>query len=148
MSTPLSVTITRTFAAPLDLVYRAFTDAALVVQWMKCEPGVELEYQGWEPAVDATFTSVMRKPGQWEVKGSGRFLEVDPGRVLAFQQDANQQMNLPAMTVRVRFAPVDGGTAVTLTHTGIPSDVMCGIIEGGWAGSMRQLASHLEQMHG
>ncbi|MGE3174570.1 MAG: SRPBCC domain-containing protein [Planctomycetota bacterium] len=148
MTTPVSVTLTRTFAAPIDLVWRAFTDADLVVRWMKCEPGVELEYDGWRPVVGAVFSSVMRKPGQWEVKGTGRFLEVEPHRVLAYQQDPNAQMNLPAMTVRVELAAVAGGTQVTLTHTGIPSDTMRGIIEGGWTGSLQLLRAQLDDRLG
>ena len=98
MTQPLSVTLTHTFAAPIDLVYQAWVDPQMVVKWMKCEPGVELTYEGWSPAVGATYTSLMRKPGEWEVRGSGEFTEVDPPHVLAFRQNAEPEMNMPETT--------------------------------------------------
>lgn len=139
MTESLSVTISRTFRAPIDAVYRAWTDPRQVIRWMKCEPDVELELEGWEPRVGATFASVMRKPGQWEVAGTGRILEVDAPRVFAYAQDANPDMHMPAMEIRVVFEEVDGGTRLTLTHRGLPSDEMCGIVQGGWTGSLHQL---------
>ena len=143
MTESMSVTLTRTFQAPIDLVYRAWTDPAQVVRWMKCEPGVELEYDGWTPTVGATYTSLMRKPGEWEVRGTGRILEADPPRVFAYASDPNPEMQMPEMTVRVVFEEVDGGTKLTLNHSGLPNDDMCGIVEGGWTGGMQQLAELL-----
>lgn len=140
---PLSVTITRTFDAPIELVYEAWTDPKQVVRWMKCEPGVELIYDQWTPAVGQAFSSTMRKPGEWEVSGTGRFVEVDPPRVLAYVQDPHAGMNLPEMTIRVVFKESNGGTELTLTHSGLPSDEMGGIVQGGWTGSMAQLKDHL-----
>ncbi|MEM7202254.1 MAG: SRPBCC domain-containing protein [Planctomycetota bacterium] len=139
MTKPLSVTITRTFKAPIDLVYQAWVDPQQVVRWMKCDPGVELAYEGWSPAVGTTFTSVMAKPGEWEVRGTGRFVEVEPQRVLAYVTDANPQMQMPEMQVRVEFEATGDGTTLTLTHTGLPNDDMCGIVKGGWTNGLQQL---------
>ena len=148
MTKPLSVTFTRTFSAPIELVYRAWTDAEQVVRWMKCEPGVELEYEGWQPATGATFTSIMRKPGEWEVRGSGRFVEVDEPNVLAYVQEADPKMHMPETSVRVTFETVDEGTQLTLTHSGLPGDEMCGIVKGGWTGGLEQLEQLLQHAHG
>ena len=75
---PLTATLKRVFAAPIEVVYRAWTDPEQVVQWMKCEPDVELSYEGWVPEVGARFSSTMRKPGAWEATSTGRILEADP----------------------------------------------------------------------
>ena len=40
------------------------------------------------------------------------------------------------MTVRVELEEVEGGTQVTLTHAGLPSDELSGIVEGGWTVSL------------
>ncbi len=49
-------------------------------------------------------------------------------------------MNTPEMSVRVELEELDGGrTRLTLTHSGIPSDDMCGIIQGGWTSGLALL---------
>ncbi|HLQ39116.1 MAG TPA: SRPBCC domain-containing protein [Planctomycetota bacterium] len=140
---PITVTITRVLAAPIELVWRAWTDPAQVVRWMKCEPGVAVTYTGWQPAVGARFTSTMCKPGAWENRGSGEFLAVEPPRLLAYRMDANPAIGAPAMTVRIELESTAGGTRLTLSHSGIPSDMMRGIIEAGWTGSLQMLAERL-----
>jgi uncharacterized protein YndB with AHSA1/START domain len=79
------------------------------------------------------------------VRGKGRFLEVDPPHLLAYAVDADPAMHMPETTIRVEFAAVDGGTAVTLTHRGLPGDEMCGIVKGGWTGGMQLLEQLLAQ---
>jgi len=142
MSDPerLSVTLTREFDAPIDLVYAAWTDARQVTRWMKCDAAVVLTCKSWEPAVGARFETVMEMPGQWRVEGSGRFTEVDPPRLLAYVNDADEALNMPETSVRVELEELEGNrTRLTLTHTGLPNDDMCGIVTGGWTHSLSAL---------
>lgn len=137
----LSVTLTREFDAPIDLVFAAWTDAEHVSRWMKCDTAVDLRCDSWQPETGATFKTTMEKPGEWKVEGTGRFTEVDPPRVLAYASDADPQMNMPSMEVRVELEPLDGNrTRLTLTHSGIPNDDMCSVIQGGWTNSLAMLA--------
>lgn len=145
MTEPQSVTLSRIFKAPIDLVWRAFTDGQEVDRWMKCEPGVEVIHDPWQPAVGAEFAAVMRKPGEWEVTTKGRFLEVDPPRRLAYESEPDPKLNMPSMAVLVHLEEVAGGTKVTLTQSGIPGDDMCRMIEGGWSGGFAQLEERLVQ---
>lgn len=139
-SKPLSVTLTREFDAPIDLVYAAWTDADHVTRWMKCEAAVQLTCDSWNPEVGGTYATTMEKPGEWKVQGTGRFTEVDPPRLLEYVSDPHPGMQMPEMSVRVELAEIDGGrTRLTLTHTGMPNDEMCGIIQGGWTGSLAML---------
>lgn len=135
-----SVTLRRTFDAPRDLVYRAWTEGHHVTRWMKCDAEAHLEVENWEPAVGARYKTHMWKEGVFEVWGEGEFTVVDPPNVLEYRSDADAQMQMPSMTVRVEFKDAGGKTEVTLTHSGIPNDMMCGIIEGGWTNSMGMLA--------
>ena len=143
MTERLSVTLTHQFNAPIELVFDAWTDASQVVQWMKCGDDVQLSYDGWVPTVGARFSSVMSKPGEWEVQGTGEITEVDRPNVFAYRQDANPAMKMPETDVRVVFEAVDGGTKLTLTHSGLPGEDMCGIVQGGWQGGMQQLEALL-----
>ncbi len=134
-----SVQITRVFDAPIELVYRAWTEAQHVQRWMKCDAEAVLELENWEPRVGAEFKTRMVKPGVFEVDGTGRFLEVDPPRLLVYRSDADPKLGTPELTVRVELVEVEGGTQLTLTHSGIPNDFLHGIIEGGWTTSLEFL---------
>ena len=50
------------------------------------------------------------------------------------------------MTVRGEFESVDGGTEITLTHTGIPNDMICDVIQAGWTASTAQLVAVIEAL--
>ncbi len=138
----LSVTLTRDYDAPIDLVYAAWTDAEQVSRWMKCDASAVLECTSWKPEAGATYATTMEMPGQWKVEGTGRFTEVDPPHVLAYVSDADEAMGMPAMEVRVVLEQLDGGrTRLTLTHSGMPNDEMCGIIQGGWTNGLEALVA-------
>ncbi|MEM8608581.1 MAG: SRPBCC domain-containing protein [Myxococcota bacterium] len=139
-ATRLSVTLTREYDAPIELVYAAWTDAAHVSQWMKCDDAAVLECTKWEPKVGATYETTMEMPGMWKVRNTGRFTEVDPPRLLVYVSDPTAEPQMPEMEVRVELEAIDGGrTRLTLTHSGMPSEDLCGTIEGGWTHSLEAL---------
>ncbi len=144
MTEQKSVTITRTFSAPVEAVFRAWTDPAHASQWMKCDPGVDLELEQWQPETGARYATTMTKPGEWSVSTTGEFLEVDPPHLLVYRSDAQPDRGFPAATVRVELAAVDGGTQLTLTHSGLPGEEMCSIVEGGWTNGLRMLEQMLQ----
>ncbi|MCR9246839.1 MAG: SRPBCC domain-containing protein [bacterium] len=139
-SQPLSVTITREYDAPIDLVFAAWTDADKVSRWMKCDDSAVLECSNWQPATGAEFTTTMEMPGQWKVQTTGRFTTVEPPHLLAYVSDENSAMQMPQMTVRVELEDLGNErTRLTLTHTGMPNDDICGVIQGGWSNSLTAL---------
>ena len=135
-----TVTIQRVFDAPRELVFRVWSEAEHVVRWMKCDAEATLEVENWVPAVGTEFKTHMFKPGVFEAWGTGRFTEVDPPRVLAYVTDADPRLSTPEMRLRIELVEKDGKTELTLTHSGIPSDELRGIIEAGWTTSMGLLA--------
>ncbi len=141
-SKSLSVTLRRTFKAPIELVYSAWMEARHVEQWMKCDAKATLKVGNWVPRAGERFTTHMVLPGVFDTRGSGRFLEVDPPLLLVYAIDGDSgfDFDMPETTVRVEFRKLGAETEVTVTHSGVPSDDMCSIIEGGWTGSMAQLA--------
>lgn len=145
-ATPRTVTLTRVFDAPIGLVYRAWTEAEHVTKWMKCDVEVTLEVDNWVPEVGNQFSTHMAQPGAWETRGTGRFTEVDPPHVLAYVTDADPKLGVPEMNVRVELKDVEGKTEITLTHSGIPNDMICDVIQGGWTSSMKQLEPVLGEL--
>ncbi len=140
----LTVTLRREFHAPIELVFRAWTEAEHVAQWMKCDAAAKLELDNWVPAVGTRFRTHMSLEGVFEAHGSGEFITVDPPHLLEYKLHADEALNVPEMQVRVEFREQDGRTELTLTHSGIPSDQMCGIIEGGWTNSLGMLGERLK----
>lgn len=43
---------------------------------------------------------------------------------------------------------VEGRTELTLTHSGIPNDMICDVIRGGWTASMKQLEPVVGELRG
>ena len=138
-----SVTITREFDAPIELVYEAWTNPEHVVKWMKCDRSAILHVEDWNPKPGARFFTKMTLPGVFEVSGYGSFLEVDPPNLLSYTSDADPNLGVPEMTVRVEFTARADRTIVTLTHSGIPNDQICDVINGGWTASFSQLEVEL-----
>lgn len=138
----LSVTLTREYDAPIDLVFSAWTDPNHVSRWMKCDDAAIVECTSWEPKTGASFSTKMEMPGQWKVESTGRFLEVDPPHLLVYATDADPGMQMPQLEVRVELEVLSPTrTRLTLTHSGLPNDDMCGIVEGGWTHSLTTLES-------
>ncbi|MEL7061163.1 MAG: SRPBCC domain-containing protein [Acidobacteriota bacterium] len=140
-----SVTLKRIFEAPIDLVYETWTQAQHVERWMKCDVQATLEVENWLPEVGTRFATRMVLAGVFDTSGSGRFLEVEPPHLLVYALDPDPELEVPAMTVRVEFRDLGGRTELTLTHSGIPTDRLCGIIEGGWTASLAQLQDLLSE---
>ena len=131
-----SVQLKRVFDAPPELVWRAWTDPKHVANWMKCNAQATLELHEWEPAVGARFRTRMFQPGVFEAETVGVFLEVDPPHVLAYRSDADPKLGVGELTVRIELRAVGEGTELTLTHTGIPGEMIRGVIEAGWSTSL------------
>jgi len=131
-----TVQVTRVFDAPIDLFYRAWTEGAHVSSWMKCDPEATMDVAKWEPHVGGAIEYHMFKPGVFEARTTGKVIEADPPRAFAYSMDANPAIGAPELTIRIALSEVEAGTELTLTHSGLPHDEMCGLVEGGWAVSL------------
>lgn len=144
MSETRSVTVTRTYDAPIELVYRAWSEAEHIMRWMKCDAAVTMNVVGWEGRAGARFSYRMAKAGEFEANVTGRILTADPPRVFEYATDPDPELGAPELRVRVELEEVAGGTLLTLRHTGLPSLDFCGIVEGGWSVSLELLRGVVE----
>jgi uncharacterized protein YndB with AHSA1/START domain len=90
MSGDTDVTLTRSFAAPAALVWRAVTEPALITQWLWARTApMTLCEQDFR--VGGAYRWVWRMPGGRDMAVSGRFVEIDAPRRLthteAFEPD-------------------------------------------------------------
>jgi uncharacterized protein YndB with AHSA1/START domain len=114
--------VTRAFKAPLDKVWRAWTEADLLDQWWAPKP--------WKAETkDLEFT----EGGRWLYSMNGpkgerswcrvEFRSIDPGKSFStttgFTDEAGETLdpNFPVMYWNVTFEAVDGGTLSTIIIT-------------------------------
>jgi len=150
--------VRRTFNAPREAVFRAWTDPELLRQWLN-GPGGRSPHAEVDARVGGEFriTSTSRiaelfakLPGQDSkfVHMVGRYLEVAPPERLVFtmgwEDFPTVHMSREATTVTVEFHETDGGTEVVLTHERQPNRRIRALHRWGWDGSFRNLARLLE----
>lgn len=123
-------------------VFDAWTDPAQVAQW-------------WGPAnVTCTHAEIdLRVGGSFRIGNelpdgttnwiSGVYEEIDPPTRLVHTWLVGTGANQPAELVTVGFADHDGGTEVTVRHTGIPTPELRSNHEAGWVGCLDGLRNLL-----
>jgi uncharacterized protein YndB with AHSA1/START domain len=124
-----AVVIERTFAAPIDLVWRMWTDGDEFARWYG-PPGAVIPVAD----IDATVGGHRRVCMQMETPDGtmrmwfgGRHVTVEPPSLLVYSESHTDEHGIPAgdgpdTEVRVELTPMEGGTRMVMTHTGIPAD--------------------------
>ena len=146
-----TVTLTRSFAAPGELVFQAWTDPALMAQWWGpkgfTNPVCELDVRpGGALRIDMTG------PDGTVYPMTGTFQEIVKSERLVFITgtfpDAKGSPRLVGRTIVV-FADEDGETTLTVqsTATSVPevAQALDGM-EAGWTGSLERLAELLGRL--
>jgi uncharacterized protein YndB with AHSA1/START domain len=130
-----TVSLTRSVKAPPEEVYRNFTNATALREWL-CDAALALPHPGGRLYLSWNH-------GYY---ASGEYTLNQPGEKVAFTWHGRGE---PAPTqVQVGLAAQDGGTAITLEHSGIGSepewDQAYQEIQDGWQAGLENLASILE----
>ncbi|MEM7095437.1 MAG: TIGR03086 family metal-binding protein [Actinomycetota bacterium] len=121
MSESAPLTLERVIDATPDEAFALFTEPDRLRRWMALSVGLDLSIGG-----DVRMTVV---PGSIN---RGTVMELEPGRrfVYSWGWDGNDDPAPGESVVAVDFEPVDGGTRVRLTHTGLSDAAAPGHGEG------------------
>ena len=112
------LTITRTFAAPRERVFDAWTKPEHFSVWFgTAEVDVPLDTLSMDVRVGGSLKAIMHLPDGNTIDWAGEFTEVDPPSRLAFTITDNPS-NPARETVTVDLVEVDGGTQMTMTQGG------------------------------
>lgn len=106
--------VTQTIDAPPEVVFPFFTDAEQYARWM-----------GTDVTIEATPGGTYRAGMREGLAAAGAFVEVDPPHRVVFTWGWEDHPLVPpgSSTVQVVLtAAAGGGTLVTLTHRGIPTE--------------------------
>lgn len=143
------VTLAETYPVAPELVWRAWTDPAILSRWYGCQPDQLWRLHEWEPHVGGPLHVSMTfddpdggDPVEYAVRGE--FVVVDRPHRLAYTFGDGQWID-----VSIEASPdVSTSTVVTVRHHGLPPDgpgptEMAGILTAGWSASLAQLAAEI-----
>lgn len=142
-----AVVIERTFDAPIELVWRMWTDGNEFASWYGPAgaeiPVAELDaHVGGRRLVCMTVTT---PDGPMRMWFGGEHTAVEPPTRLSYTEQVTDEHGVPtgdghATEVTVELAAVDGGTRMVMTHAGIPSGSPGAV---GWQMAFDKLTARL-----
>lgn len=130
--------IERTFAAPAEDVFDAWTSAEVMKRWLHVEADWETPQAEVDLRVGGSVRIVMRRPDGSEAGARGEYRVVDrPNRLVmtwAFDIDpSNEQL------IELSFSQSGDATTVLMVNSGISTDERRESQNYGWNGCLDQL---------
>jgi uncharacterized protein YndB with AHSA1/START domain len=144
---PRPLVIARTFPAPRDVVFRAWSSAEQLKQWF-CPAGFTVPEAQVEFRVGGAFNICMRSPQGTNHWTNGRYSEIAPQHRLVIDMNVageNGAALFDARTV-VAFSDAEGGTRVEVTQTYQVFDPMAEFMIQGAAAGWGQTLDRLGQL--
>ncbi|MBY0310997.1 MAG: SRPBCC domain-containing protein [Phycisphaerales bacterium] len=139
---PEHVEVRRTIGAPVERVYKAWTDPASVQRWFA--PKQIVKSAACDVRVGGAYRLVCATPQGKECACHGEYVVVEENRALAFTWNVEGSSDDVRDTlVTVRFARVEGGTEVSVRHERLPTESARRGTDQGWT----EILAVLEQLH-
>jgi uncharacterized protein YndB with AHSA1/START domain len=136
--------IERTFQAPIEAVFDAWTSEEVIRRWWHVELGWETAAAEVDLRVGGAVRVVMRDPEKdAEYGGGGTYTEIDPPTRLAFTWiwDDDPRRTL----IELDFEEADGVTTVSFTHSGLWDEEAVRDHEYGWSKILDKLGRALDE---
>jgi uncharacterized protein YndB with AHSA1/START domain len=141
---PLTLTLTRLYDAPRELVFRAWTEPEHLRRW--CAPtGFTIPDSDGDLRPGGAWRATMRAPDGEEHRLTGTYREIVPPERLVFTHawlDADGRAGIETL-VTVTLEDQGGRTFLTLVQTGFESTASRDGHAGGWTETLDRLAGHL-----
>lgn len=136
--------ITRTFQAPAEAVFDAWTSEEVIRRWWQAEVGWETSEAEVDLRVGGAVRVVMRDPVKdAEYGGGGVYTEIERPARLAFTWiwDGDTRRTL----IELEFEETGGVTTVSFAHSGLWDEEAVRSHEGGWGRIFDNLERTLER---
>ena len=131
MSDTRTVRLERSFQAPAQAVFDAWTSEEVLRRWWHAELGWDTAAAEVHLRVGGAVRVVMRDPEKGvEYGGGGQYTEIEPPHRLAFTWiwDGDTRRTL----IEISFEETDGVTTVRFTHSGLWDEEAVRAHEDGW----------------
>jgi len=130
--------IERTFAAPAEEVFEAWTSPEVMRRWFHCASDWDTPEAEVDLRVGGKVRVVMRKPNGAEVEAHGEYTLIDrPNRLVmtwTFDDDpSNEQL------IELSFSESQGSTTVVMVNSGISTGKRRDAQDEGWHGCFDEL---------
>ncbi len=137
----LRLVITRVFAAPCALVFRAWTDPKQMVQWWSPQE-IECRSVSADLKIGGAYRihMVSEKGDHIAV---GKYLEIIPNKLVKFSWQW-ENYAIPDSVVTVEFEDLGKTTRLTLTHEGVPDQEDLADHKRGWTSAIEKFAQLIE----
>jgi uncharacterized protein YndB with AHSA1/START domain len=156
------VTISRVFNAPVETVWKMWSDPELIKRWWGpkdfTSPFCQIDFRvGGKYLFDMKESAEL---GGRDVYSTGIFKKIDPYKEILYTDSFSDVKGnvVPAsyygipdeiplvLTVTLRFEDLAGKTRMTLTHEGLPAGEMSDGTEIGWGESMDKFEAVLASL--
>ncbi|HEX5712646.1 MAG TPA: SRPBCC domain-containing protein [Solirubrobacterales bacterium] len=140
-----TLVIERTFQAPAQRVFDAWTSAEVMRRWFHAEhhwhtPTAEVDLR-----LGGNVRVVMRDPDKGtEYGGGGHYTEIDPPHRLAFTWTWDEEPDRETR-IELDFEEAEGATKVRLTHSNLRDRESVISHEDGWSNCLDNLGRALDQ---
>jgi len=130
--------IERTFEAPVDVVFDAWTSPEVMRRWFHCGPDWQTPEAEVDLRVGGRVRIVMRMPDGREAGAQGEYRVIErPHRLVmtwTFDDDpTNEQL------IELSFSEDGGSTTVVMVNSGISTDARRDGQDRGWRGCLDEL---------
>jgi uncharacterized protein YndB with AHSA1/START domain len=143
MTSATTMKIERTFQAPAEAVFDAWTSEEVMRRWFHGEHAWQTPHAEVDLRIGGKVRVVMRDPvAEADHGGGGHYTVIDPPRRLAFTWIWDVESDRETL-IELDFEEVDGATKVTMTHSGLRDQESVTSHEGGWNNALDNLAEVL-----
>jgi uncharacterized protein YndB with AHSA1/START domain len=138
--------LTRTFTAPRERVFRAWTDPDALKQWWIPAAGFAVDAAAVDLRVGGLYRIAMRNPqGEvFYVTGAYREVRAPERLVYTWRWEGTQMDGIGESLVTVDFRSRGRATELQITHERFPDAAVRDRHGSGWAGCLDQLAAQTE----
>lgn len=147
LPTDTQILITRDFAAPKHLVYKAYTTPELIKRWWSGDRGAVTSAEV-DLRVGGKWRNVMTADGGFEVGFHGELREIIPNERLVWTEvyEGMPDAEASAAIVTHTFIEKDGHTTLTMLMDCPSREVRDAIVDSGMEGGLQESLDHLEQV--
>jgi uncharacterized protein YndB with AHSA1/START domain len=138
-----TLNIERTFQAPAQAVFDAWTSEEVLRRWWRTQRDWETSDAQVDLRVGGAVRVVMRTDEGREIGGGGVYTEVEPPTRLAFTWlwDGETRRTL----IEIDFSEHDGATTVVFVHRDLWNEEVVRMHEDGWTRMFEFLAAYAER---
>jgi len=130
--------ITRTIKAAPAAVFAAWTQPVHMKHWSAPE-GMEVAIAEVDLAAGGRFHIQMKNAEGGEHNARGVYREIEKPSRIVYTWSWDEHPDAGESLITVEFSAVEGGTEVTMVHSGLPTEELVKEHESGWTSCLNRL---------